>query len=63
MSPAMTSTPRPLTGLAVGDYATAVLARVEQDEHDKARGLRTLRWTVSPSGDDIVLLIVRVHPE
>jgi hypothetical protein len=34
-----------LEGLAVRDFATAILARVEQDRHDAARGVRTLRWT------------------
>ena len=34
-----------MDGLAIGVYATAILARVEQDEADAARGLRTLRWS------------------
>jgi serine phosphatase RsbU (regulator of sigma subunit) len=42
---AMTALDDACAGLAVGDYATAVLARVEQHEQDRARGLRTLRWT------------------
>jgi serine phosphatase RsbU (regulator of sigma subunit) len=32
-------------GLAVDVFATAILARVEQDPADAARGLRTLRWS------------------
>jgi len=31
--------------LAVGALATAVMAKVEQDPEDAARGLRTLRWS------------------
>ena len=32
-------------GLAVDVFATAILARVEQDPADTASGLRTLRWS------------------
>jgi serine phosphatase RsbU (regulator of sigma subunit) len=36
---------RAMYGLAVGVYATAVLARVDQSEEDARRGVRTLRWS------------------
>jgi hypothetical protein len=32
-------------GLAIGVFATAIVARVEQDEEDARHGLRTLRWS------------------
>ena len=36
---------RALSGLQVDALATAVLARVEQDEEQRARGVRVLRWS------------------
>ena len=36
---------RSLRDLGVGALATCVLATVEQDEDDRARGVRTLRWS------------------
>jgi serine phosphatase RsbU (regulator of sigma subunit) len=36
---------RAMHGLAVGLYATAILAQVEQTEPEGERGLRTLRWS------------------
>lgn len=41
----LTSLDQAMHGLAVGMYATAILAQVEQTEADVARGLRTLRWS------------------
>ncbi|MCW3040634.1 MAG: serine/threonine-protein phosphatase, partial [Solirubrobacterales bacterium] len=34
-----------MNGLAVNAFATAIFARVEQDERDAEAGLRTLRWS------------------
>jgi PAS domain S-box-containing protein len=34
-----------MTGLAVGTTATAVVARIEQDDDDRARGVTRVRWS------------------
>lgn len=45
-----------LVGLAVPAMATALVCRVEQDEADRAAGLRTLRWSTAGHPDPMLLL-------
>jgi serine phosphatase RsbU (regulator of sigma subunit) len=45
-----------LVGLAVPAMATALVCRVEQDEADRASGLRTLRWSTAGHPDPMLLL-------
>lgn len=42
-------------GLAVGVYATAILARIEQDDTAGDRGLRTMRWSNAGHPPPVVL--------
>jgi serine phosphatase RsbU (regulator of sigma subunit) len=45
-----------LVGLAVPAMATALVCRVEQDEADRATGLRRLRWSTAGHPDPMLLL-------
>ncbi|SDC24206.1 Serine phosphatase RsbU, regulator of sigma subunit [Geodermatophilus telluris] len=45
-----------LVGLAVPAMATALVCRVEQDEADRASGLRRLRWASAGHPDPVLLL-------
>jgi serine phosphatase RsbU (regulator of sigma subunit) len=45
-----------LVGLGVPAMATALVCRVEQDEADRASGLRRLRWSTAGHPDPMLLL-------
>ena len=44
-----------MDGLGIGVFATAVLCRVEQDDRQAERGLRTLRWSNAGHPPPVVL--------